>query len=1146
MGKDSDNKKDRDRDSKKDSKKRDRSVDRDKDRDEDREKRKDKKDNKREKDKEREKARSRSRDKHRTTDRDSDRKSSRHDDRDRNRDIDKRGRSRSRERDEKRRSDGKSRHTSRSERRHHRSISRSRSSSKSSNEDKPTKKSKADVAATSQPAAAASTAAPGSGSQLTEEELQKRRERVRLWQEAKAKSAGAGAGAGVDIQTSIDESTKAADPTPIEEPTISLDDYIPLRLKLAAAAAAAAAEEENNMATDDNQPPDSEEAAEQPTAESEEKPVGWSLEDEDDDEIDAADKANISELTVGTASLDQYETQLPLVSEQTLTAAAPGSTPTAAVAAKGAEEEAASSVFSAGGLRKKKKISRWENSDPITPTAAASTKKPPAPVVQATVSQPLDDVDPLDEFMSGLYSGGDVETQKELVPKTTSASSSSSAAASAMPPPSSKAVSVQPSPVAEEEFDEGKIFYGSSSKLNPFGTNYITMEDILGSSGTGGDLTDPATNGSAPSSSSSASKRRKPSGWESDALGDDEDAMDTGSDKLWQFGQGDELSALVETEEEREAREEREKQEFIDAIRKAREEEEAARQKLRELDSLRASEAATAAAKKETMGRVFAGEGDIVDEVEVLEKKKSALELLEEAKRGKMLKEIDHSKIEYMPFRKNLYIVPKALSKLTELEAQEKREDLHIKVRGREPFPIQKQAIPAIMCGRDVIGVAKTGSGKTLAFLLPMFRHIQDQPPLGDNEGPVGIVLAPARELALQISSEAKKFTKILGMRVACIYGGAGVAEQIADLKRGSDIVVCTPGRMIDILCMQAGRLISLRRVTMPQIKMIMQNVRPDRQTVLFSATFPKQIEKLAKTVLKFPLEIIVGERSTVNKDITQFVEQEKCDQLFQDLLKFSYPVDRDHTLNEFKTGVKTVMVATSGTAYTFISLKEEQYAPVMVKVIEKAGQTPVPPELLEMSKQFKSKVAKGEAHWSSSGFVGKGFTFDSNEMNETQKIGLRDRPGHGGGQGPGSKSGAGSSSNLTSALEKAKQLASSLQGGATPTQIVSTGPSGAVKIDANAAMAKARYIAEQMEFISRNPGMQVGLAAGASYFAEELEINDYPFQARRKVTNRQAMDDITERTGVAIISRGVFIEPGKKPQPGERKLSIFGSVGVC
>lgn len=137
-----------------------------------------------------------------------------------------------------------------------------------------------------------------------------------------------------------------------------------------------------------------------------------------------------------------------------------------------------------------------------------------------------------------------------------------------------------------------------------------------------------------------------------------------------------------------------------------------------------------------------------------------------------------------------------------------------------------------------------------------------------------------------------------------------------------------------------------------PQIKMVLQNIRPDRQTVLFSATFPKQIEKLARSVLRLPLEIIVGERSTVNKDITQIVEiheeedkymqllqllgiwyergnvlifvdkQEKCDQLFQDLLKSGYPclslhggkdqLDRDHTLHEFKKLIKTVMVATS------------------------------------------------------------------------------------------------------------------------------------------------------------------------------------------------------------------------------------------
>jgi DEAD/DEAH box helicase len=137
---------------------------------------------------------------------------------------------------------------------------------------------------------------------------------------------------------------------------------------------------------------------------------------------------------------------------------------------------------------------------------------------------------------------------------------------------------------------------------------------------------------------------------------------------------------------------------------------------------------------------------------------------------------------------------------------------------GRNPRLLRldaTQAIPAIMCGRDVIGVAKTGSGKTLAFLLPLFRHILDQPPLQDGEGPVGLVMAPARELANQIYAEAKKFAKPMGLRVACVYGGAGVADQIADLKRGAEVVVCTPGRMIDILCMQAGKMVSLKRVTM-------------------------------------------------------------------------------------------------------------------------------------------------------------------------------------------------------------------------------------------------------------------------------------------------------------------------------------------
>ena len=283
-----------------------------------------------------------------------------------------------------------------------------------------------------------------------------------------------------------------------------------------------------------------------------------------------------------------------------------------------------------------------------------------------------------------------------------------------------------------------------------------------------------------------------------------------------------------ESFEEREARELREKAEFIEAIRKARAEEDQVRERLYQSDQ-KASQnsknnassgtnasstgnvassgnknepSSTSIAAKNSstgLGRVFAGEGDMIEEYEIETKRRSALEIMDEARKGKMLREIDHSKVTYLPFRKNLYIVPRALSKLTEAEVNEKREDLQIKVRGKacpvpvdtweqcglsdrvlqtvyalnlkEPFAIQKQALPAIMCGRDVIGVAKTGSGKTLAFLLPMLRHILDQPPLLDGEGPIGLIMAPARELASQIFQEAKKFTKPLGLRVACIYG---------------------------------------------------------------------------------------------------------------------------------------------------------------------------------------------------------------------------------------------------------------------------------------------------------------------------------------------------------------------------------------
>ena len=98
--------------------------------------------------------------------------------------------------------------------------------------------------------------------------------------------------------------------------------------------------------------------------------------------------------------------------------------------------------------------------------------------------------------------------------------------------------------------------------------------------------------------------------------------------------------------------------------------------------------------------------------------------------------------------------------------ASSSSENILKQLQFKAPTPIQAQAIPAIMSGRDVIGVARTGSGKTMAFLLPMFRHIKDQRPLANGEGPIGVVLTPTRELALQIFAECKRFGKAMGWRV--------------------------------------------------------------------------------------------------------------------------------------------------------------------------------------------------------------------------------------------------------------------------------------------------------------------------------------------------------------------------------------------
>lgn len=209
-----------------------------------------------------------------------------------------------------------------------------------------------------------------------------------------------------------------------------------------------------------------------------------------------------------------------------------------------------------------------------------------------------------------------------------------------------------------------------------------------------------------------------------------------------------------------------------------------------------------------------------------------------------------------------------------------------IKKQGYEkPTSIQCQALPVVLSGRDIIGIAKTGSGKTAAFVLPMIVHIMDQPELQKEEGPIGVICAPTRELAHQIYLESKKFAKAYGIRVSAVYGGMSKLDQFKELKAGCEIVVATPGRLIDMLKMKALTMMRATYLVLdeadrmfdlgfePQVRSIVGQIRPDRQTLLFSATMPRKVEKLAREILSDPIRVTVGEVGMANEDITQVVQ---------------------------------------------------------------------------------------------------------------------------------------------------------------------------------------------------------------------------------------------------------------------------------
>ena len=266
---------------------------------------------------------------------------------------------------------------------------------------------------------------------------------------------------------------------------------------------------------------------------------------------------------------------------------------------------------------------------------------------------------------------------------------------------------------------------------------------------------------------------------------------------------------------------------------------------------------------------------------------------------------VDHSQVEYPAIEKCFYQEPEEISSLAQEQVDTMRGQWGMQVSGlmaerpcttfaqwklprkllesirrhgfTEPTPIQAQAVPCALAGRDLLAIAKTGSGKTAAYLWPMLVHSMDQPALAPKDGPIGLVLAPTRELAHQIYVEAKSFATALkatfgATPVAEVVGGVSKGDQFKVLRNGLPVVVvATPGRLIDMIRMKATNLQRVSFVVLDeadrmldlgfekQVQSILQATRPDRQTLLFSATFRDRVEKLAEEYLTDPVRIHIG-----------------------------------------------------------------------------------------------------------------------------------------------------------------------------------------------------------------------------------------------------------------------------------------------
>ncbi len=200
-----------------------------------------------------------------------------------------------------------------------------------------------------------------------------------------------------------------------------------------------------------------------------------------------------------------------------------------------------------------------------------------------------------------------------------------------------------------------------------------------------------------------------------------------------------------------------------------------------------------------------------------------------------------------------------------------------------EPTPIQIAAIPLILAGDDVIGIAQTGTGKTAAFVLPILTKLTAAMQNGQRRGPRVLVVAPTRELVVQIEENVRAYAKHVPLRMATVFGGVSERPQIAALRSGVDIVVATPGRLIDLMDQRAANLSGVEFLVLdeadrmldmgflPPIRRIVNALPKNRQTLMFSASLSREIEQLTHQFQRSPKIVEIGRRANPAETVTQF-----------------------------------------------------------------------------------------------------------------------------------------------------------------------------------------------------------------------------------------------------------------------------------